>query len=126
MGAEWQAGAFDARCTGDVLIPIAGWIKGPFGLDFRAFVGGYELGLGGYEFPKRGWCITHTPTGYAIQNVVGDLEEAKAVADRLTAFGDWSEVTQVTAPKLFGEQMRALRNSLGDANGTSLSMVCPA
>jgi len=85
---EWVAGSFEvATFAGEgkppAILPIAGWIKHPFALDFRVFDDDAE-------WIDAGWYLTHIPTGFGIGGIIANLPEAKIVADEIREIADWS------------------------------------
>lgn len=90
-GDDWTAGAFDALVgypdkMGEAkTFPVAGWLKGPWALDFRV----WEVTTddwGDIE-PEGGWCLTHVPTGFVACGIKGALAFAQSIADAFDMMG---------------------------------------
>lgn len=88
--SNWKAAAIALKCdngSGPQDHLVAGWVNGPFGLDFRAIWQDFD----GYFVP--GFVLTHLPTGYVIRQLcnVGTLE-AQAIAEEILADADWASL----------------------------------
>lgn len=83
MADEWKAGDFTVQ-TPIGTKEVAGWVKGPFGIDYRPILPADD------ECPAA-WAITHIPTGLSVIAVRHNLEKAKEVADQFADLPvDWS------------------------------------
>lgn len=81
--AGWKIGEIPA-ITDYGRIPIAGWVHGFFGLDFRVWSSETD------EDFRKGWCLTHLPTGRIAMGIFTPLDRAQELADELSSLGDWS------------------------------------
>lgn len=89
--SAWTVAPIALKCaplvSGDDPIDhiVAGWVQGPFGLDFRVF----DDDVG--DFSNTGFVLTHLPTGMIVRQIVGvGMAEAMALADEILAAADWS------------------------------------
>jgi hypothetical protein len=84
---------------------MAGWVKRPFALDFRAWRDN------DYDY-ERGWLLTHLPTGCQVFGICSDLERAFEIVARVEALGDWG-FTDPKDGKPLARLVRALIDELG-------------
>lgn len=95
MRGVWAIGAVPLRCMWqgvEQTIEVAGWIKGPFGMDFRAFQD--DEG----EFSDPGFVLTHLATGRVVrQLIIGSISEAQHLADEILAGADWNFIEKPDA-----------------------------
>lgn len=102
---DWTAAEF--RVTTDQgAIPVAGWVRGIFSLDFRVFDNSCEFDE---EELVGGWALTHIPTGLRVAGLVTSLGNAKELADRILSLGDW-DFTDPQGGKKLGDHMRDMRD----------------
>lgn len=123
MSAGWEVGAitgkFESKGEPNDQI-IAGWIKGPFGLDFRVF---WDDDLDGY--PAPGWVLTHLDSGRIVRCMLGSLAAAQAYADRLADAADWN-VTDPAAPQYeLGKIVKATMAEFPNVRFTTESRLGP-
>lgn len=76
-------------------LPVAGWVWGKWGLDFRVWKNDEGDCI-------QGWCLTHTPTGYKAFGIHAKLEDAQRIAEQIDAMADWSFTKPEDAKKLSG------------------------
>lgn len=68
---------------------VAGWVRQPFGLDFRAVM--QDDGYFSDDLEKQSaWVLTHLPTGWATTAIFGTFEEARLIVDEVLLLGDWN------------------------------------
>lgn len=79
---SWKAGAFSVPVEGGKTVEVAGWVKGPFALDFRA------VEMEDYYDPC--FTLTHMPTGMMICSFLAGKTKAMRLADELAGSGDWN------------------------------------
>ena len=102
----WLVGEIPAA-TSHGRIPVAGWIKGHFGLDFRIWHD--EISD---DFTK-GWCLTHIPTGRVTMGIFAPLAQAQELADAFAEMTDWSFAESEKAKDLVF-LVRGFRNQHAD------------
>lgn len=76
----WAAGVIIARNEGRQT-PVAGWVKAPFGIDFRVVEGAEEI--------DAVWAVTHLASGYTAGAWVGSATDVMRLADQMAAAADW-------------------------------------
>lgn len=112
MSDDWKAESFDAIVEfrgKNVMMPIAGWVKGIWALDFRVF----DLSEGWDEDLSSGWMMTHKPTGRCVFGIVCPLSEAMDIADKISAMGEW-EFEGDTPPKSLSGIRAKVKEAFGD------------
>ncbi len=100
----WRVGVINLKCAAPdkpVDVPVAGWTKDAFGLDFRVIANDD----GDYCIP--GWCLTHLPTGFVVRYIDAGHIEALSLADEIAAAGDW-DFTDPAEGKLRGPAVKAV------------------
>lgn len=102
----WVAAELEVA-TPDGLLPVAGWVRGVFALDFRVFDILHTLDP--ESELAAGWALTHLPTGYAVAGLVTPLNEAKELVERISALGDW-DFTDLQKARGFSKSMAAMRD----------------
>lgn len=100
--------------------PVAGWVKGSFGLDFRAAWYQQEAHPDG----TAGWVITHIPTGFALFGVLMSLPAAQAIVDEIAALCDWTGITLDNSRFMKG-RMQPIIERLGPAKIHVNDMIPP-
>ena len=65
---------------------IAGWVREPFAIDPRRYIDVEAAEM------RRGWVITHLPTGFIVGAVRAGRAEAISIADWLLDQADWDFV----------------------------------
>jgi hypothetical protein len=89
-------------------VPIAGWINGLFALDFRVMLDMND------EY-RKGWVLTHLPTGFIVVKLGLDRDAAIAVADEIAACADWN-FTDPAGAKPISAAVKPIFDRLGDDN----------
>lgn len=103
----WVCGPIQAKVsTGTKTFP--GWVKGHFGLDFRAVWYPEE------ETPDGAcaWALTHLPTGLGMFGFLMDLAGAQATAESIADWADWGCVDLQSSAFLKSRAVE-LRKALG-------------
>lgn len=115
---DWTVAPVTAKCAGKdgpIDHVVAGWVKGPFGLDFRVFED--EDG----EYLNPGFVITHLPTGMVVRQLVSvGMAEAKALADEILDSADWTFTGKPAAEHRVAVQAIMQRHKGKVATGHSL------
>jgi hypothetical protein len=92
---------------------VAGWINGPFGLDFRVFTDDVV----GDATP--GFMLTHLPTGFVVRALIAvGMKEAMALADEILDSADWTSPATPTP-----EQCAAVKMIMADYPGVVTSAL---
>lgn len=121
---EWTVAPFKVWCQtpnlGREQEEVAGWVRKPFALDFRAFL----IDETQPTWRASGWVITHLPTGYSAFAVHAPLKRAMAVVDRLLALGEWNFDDPVEAARL-RPAAREVKLSLGDRASHASDSLAP-
>ena len=97
----WVAGEFAIKChDGNASAydeTVAGWLKGIFAIDFRVFL--EEDDDNDY---RKGWVLTHLPTGMICAKMGCPRLEAFRWADEIAALPGWDTITpeRCTRPSL--------------------------
>jgi len=79
---NWERGNFVIAVTGAEQQRVYGYIRGPWGLDFRRAT----------KWQRRGWYLTHRPTQRSVGCAYTRKCDAVALADRLDLVMDWGRV----------------------------------
>jgi len=95
----WTAGAFEAAGPSGTTT-MAGWLRGPFAMDFRPTNDGNPQVLTPFA-----WVVTHLPTGWAMFAVQGSAAEARAVVTDVEPWTDWQAMTLEASP-FMGKRVR--------------------
>ena len=98
---QWRERSF-AIITRDGLMVVDGLVRGAFGIRCQ----GRHRSI---------WTVTHLPSGCKVTPGTSgfcNLELAKAFADRLAGFADWSRIDSDTPCPNLGQQVAAIWNEL--------------
>lgn len=80
--------------------PVAGWVKAPFGIDYR-------LNDDGFDETTPVWAITHLATGYAAGAFTGAATDVMRLADKMAEVGAW-DFTDVADMAVSKSEMAAV------------------